>query len=118
MTYRSDCTCGTLAWTDKTFHPSKLCPRHGDLYTRAVAKVLQIPMEEVTKDQRDRAKQFCFAAVYGQSRNIGNVTTDDPDFDPSKYMRDELERLSKENDDRLFEQVCEILYFMWDKEKR
>lgn len=76
-----------------------------DLYTRAVAKVLRIPESEVTAYQRERAKQLCFAVVYGSKIIPGNITTDDPTEPPP-------------DEDGVFNQVCEILYFMWDKEKR
>lgn len=59
-----------------------------DIYTRACAKVLGIPEDQVTRTQRATAKQICFATMYR--------VTEKP-----------------RTDEELFEEVCDMLKTAW-----
>ncbi len=59
-----------------------------DIYTRACAKVLGIPEDQVTRMQRENAKRLCFATMYR--------VTEKP-----------------RSDEELFEEVCGMLRTAW-----
>ena len=77
---------------------------NSDIYRRAVAEVLQIPVEAVTDKQRMAAKCVCFNNMYYTAFPHG--------FDIDAF---EHYALTTKPDEVMFAEVCAVLRHVWKR---